>query len=305
VNIVGYADNGDHTGTLAIDLNGDHVADANIAFFGDYAAGNFFTAPDGAPDPNGGTFIEERGPVISAETQTVTSDPNTHVTTISGLSVADAFDTAPDDVFSITAVAGQGTLAPHGQTGTSDTLSFSGTLSDINNALAEGVDYSPTLDGNNQPPAQDHVSLNIQDANGAIDEINFVFNVAGQPDGSGNINLNGTSGKDVIYNTSAGSNPGGTTDTMTGGAGSDTFVFRNFSPQTQHNDLVADFNLNQDFLNFDHTTFATISDVLAAAHADPNNAANTVITVDNHNTVTINNVTVADLTQHQNHILVV
>jgi hypothetical protein len=169
--------------------------------------------------------------------------------------------------------------------------------------LATGVDYTPTLT-NNQPPANDHVSITIEDQSGAIDEINFIFNVAGQTDANGHISLTGTNGKDVIYNTSVGNNVGGTIDTMTGGASSDTFVFRSFSPQTQHTDVVADFNVSQDFLNFSHDTFATISDLLAAAHTDTNNPANTVIAVDQHNSVALNNITVAQLDQHQSHIII-
>jgi hypothetical protein len=302
--ILGYTTNANHTaGALSIDLNGDATTDTTFSFYGDYAQGNFFTVADGF----GGTFIQDHAPVIS--TANVSFDTGT--STLSGLAISDSFINTSSDHMMISAVADHGTLTPHGTTtnvtvvgGGTSVLSGEGLLSDINNMLTDGITYAPTLDGNNEPPQTDHIRLAIADNHGAIDGINFIFNVAGQTDSNGNISLTGTSGKDVIYNTSVGNNAGGTTDTLTGGENSDTFVFRNFSPMTQHNDVVADFNFTQDFLNFDTAHFADVAALLAHAHADSNNAANTVITVDQHNTVTLNNVTTAQLDQHQSHIII-
>jgi Ca2+-binding RTX toxin-like protein len=68
--------------------------------------------------------------------------------------------------------------------------------------------------------------------------------------------LQGSSGDDVLI-----ARPN---DTLSGGAGSDTFVFNSsFGKVT-----VTDFNVNQDVLRFDHTLFAnaTASQVSSARH---------------------------------------
>ena len=238
-------------------------------------------------------------PVISTAHQEVTHNGGS--STLAGLSILDSL--AGADPLTITAVAGQGTLAlahsePNLNTisdGTNGTLSTSGILADINQMLADGVIYAPTetTPGDSSTlPAIDHVAVTVQDSQGNTDAVNFIFNVAGQ---GPNVSLTGTAGKDVLYNT-------GYNDTLTGGAGSDTFVFRQFDTSGAHNDTITDFNVSQDFLNFSTANFAHISDLLAASAND--NLGNTIITIDAYNTVTMNNVTVQDLTQHQGHILI-
>jgi Ca2+-binding RTX toxin-like protein len=98
----------------------------------------------------------------------------------------------------------------------------------------------------------------------------------------GNKTLTGGSGNDFLI--------GGKNDTLVGGAGNDTFVFnQGFGKET-----VADFNVNQDALAFDHTLFAhdTAAQVLSQAH---DTSAGAVIVADAHDTVTLNGVTVAQL----------
>jgi len=235
-------------------------------------------------------------PVISTADQ-ATSQAGTS-TTLSGLLISDAL--AGSDPATITAVAGQGTLTAGttsgltivgGHDGSDGTLSASGDLSDINAMLLDGVTYAPTA-VNDQLPAQDHVSVTIQDHSGATDSVNFIFNVAGQPDGNGNITLNGTSGKDVIYST-------GNNDIMTGGASSDTFVFK---PNFGH-DTITDYTPGTDVLQFDHTDFANVAALLAATQDDANTHL-AVITHDAANTVALN-VNTATLQNHQNDIHIV
>jgi hypothetical protein len=82
-------------------------------------------------------------------------------------------------------------------------------------------------------------------------------------------------------------------DTLTGGGGSNTFVFNlSFGKET-----VKDFNVGQDVLRFDHTLFAnaTASQVLSQTH---DSKAGAVIVVDAHDTVTLTGVTVAQLQSH-------
>jgi hypothetical protein len=79
----------------------------------------------------------------------------------------------------------------------------------------------------------------------------------------------------------------------TGLAASDTFVFAaNFGNVT-----VTNFDPGTDEIEIDHTGFADFQELLAAAHDD--GSSNAVIAADSHNTITIKNVTVAQLVQHQ------
>ncbi|MEW7009975.1 discoidin domain-containing protein, partial [Lentilitoribacter sp. EG35] len=105
--------------------------------------------------------------------------------------------------------------------------------------------------------------------------------------GDGNDNLDGRSGDDFL-------DGGAGQDEITGGDGNDTFVFT----ANMGNDVITDFvtGLNSDdvieirgLLSFD-----TYAEVLAAAADD---GTNTTITIDADNSITLNNVVVADLHQ--------
>ncbi len=102
-------------------------------------------------------------------------------TTLSGLTLSD-----PDaaDAFTLTATADHGTVV---------LSAASGSLSDLNTALADGIVYTP--DAN--PPVTDKVALTVTDQVGAADTVNFIFNVSG----TGPVTLEGTSQKDVFFAT--------------------------------------------------------------------------------------------------------
>jgi hypothetical protein len=73
----------------------------------------------------------------------------------------------------------------------------------------------------------------------------------------------------------------------------DAFVFAaNFGNVT-----LTNFNPATDVIEIDHTVFADFQALLAATQDDGN--GNSVITADPHDTITIKNVTVAQLIQHQ------
>jgi hypothetical protein len=75
--------------------------------------------------------------------------------------------------------------------------------------------------------------------------------------------------------------------------GSDTFVFAaNFGHET-----IANFHPETDVIAFDQTVFADFHAVLAAAQDD--GQGNAVIAANSHDSVTLKNVTVAQLVQHQ------
>ena len=79
-------------------------------------------------------------------------------------------------------------------------------------------------------------------------------------------------------------------DILMGNGGSDTFVFN----KSLGKETVADFNVNQDELAFDHTLFThdTAAQVLSQTY---DSSAGAVIVVDPHDTVTLAGVTVAQL----------
>jgi probable HAF family extracellular repeat protein len=94
--------------------------------------------------------------------------------------------------------------------------------------------------------------------------------------------LQGGTGNDVLI--------GAPNDILQGNAGNDTFVFnKSFGQET-----VADFNVNQDVLAFNHTLFAhdTAAQVLSQTH---DSSAGAVIVVHSHDSITLLGVTVAQL----------
>jgi hypothetical protein len=73
----------------------------------------------------------------------------------------------------------------------------------------------------------------------------------------------------------------------------DTFVFAaNFGHET-----MTYFHPDTDLIEIDRTVFADVHALLAAAHDDGH--GNAVITADPHDSITVKNVTVAELVQHQ------
>src|SRR5262249_14498910 len=79
----------------------------------------------------------------------------------------------------------------------------------------------------------------------------------------------------------------------TGPDGSDTFVFAaNFG-----HEAIANLHPDTDVIAIDHTVFADFQAVLAAAHDD--GQGNAVIAANSHDSITIKNVTITQLAQHQ------
>ena len=79
---------------------------------------------------------------------------------------------------------------------------------------------------------------------------------------------------------------------MAAGVGQDNFIFSpNFGQAT-----ISHFSPGIDILQIDHAMFASIDLLLAATHDDPH--GNAVITDAAHDTITIQNVTTAQLLVH-------
>jgi Ca2+-binding RTX toxin-like protein len=86
---------------------------------------------------------------------------------------------------------------------------------------------------------------------------------------------------------------GAQNDILKGNAGSDTFVFnKSFGKET-----VADYNVNQDVLAFNHILFThdTVIQVISQTH---DTTAGAVIAVDAHDAITLLGITTAQLAAH-------
>lgn len=107
--------------------------------------------------------------------------------------------------------------------------------------------------------------------------------------------LIGTSGNDIIVGGHGSTRLGGGSgnDTLTGGAGNDVFVFGAGFGKDIITDFVAGAS-SDDVIEFDDAVFADLSSVLAAASQV---GADTVITHDVNNTITLKNVTMSNLHQ--------
>ncbi len=85
-------------------------------------------------------------------------------------------------------------------------------------------------------------------------------------------------------------------DSMAGGAGNDTFVFR----ANLGHDTVTDFAVGSDVLEFQNGLFADAAAVLAAATTS---GSDTLITIDAGNSILLKNVAVANLHTGDFHIV--
>ncbi|GEC56605.1 VCBS repeat-containing protein [Bradyrhizobium japonicum] len=206
-------------------------------------------------------------PVIHTDNVSITEHPN-GTETISGLTVTDA-DATADETFTMAAATTPGagsSVAPSSQ---------EGLLSSINTALgSSGLVYNP----GQTPPATDKIALSVTDGHGATDTVNLIFNV--QQDPPQPVTLTGTSDKDVFF----------------GSGYQDKFVF---APSFNH-DTILNFTPGQDQIDLSTvvsaSTFSTWFDQHVAT--SPTNSADTLITVDGADTITLHNVAKASLSQN-------
>ena len=192
--------------------------------------------------------------------------------TLSGLQVTDPNTFASSGTFSLTATTG----AAASGTSITPTIS-SGSLTDINSVLATGVTYHAGI----TPPSTDMVTLTIKDSFGAADSENFVF---AQPGSGPNVTLQGTSGKDVILATNS-------QDVLTGGAAQDQFMFAPTSAGSPVQHMITDFVAGLDTI--DLRQFNNIS--AAALPTETQQGNNTLVTLDDHDTLLLTNVTATNL----------
>jgi VCBS repeat-containing protein len=214
---------GERTGSQIIaDMNGINPDQPTLAAL--YSFENTSNGAGGVIDSSGNNHDGTLSGLTVASNIATGEIPQLNDRTLYGLSISDPDN--PNDQFTVTATALHGTVLPNAGTGT---------LTEVNEALAAGVTYTP----DNTAPSNDTVTLTVTDSQGHEDAMHFVFNVTG----TGPITLDGTSGKDVIFAT-------GYDDTLTGNAGADTFVFAS-EPSGGSHDTVSDFQQGQDMIELD------------------------------------------------------
>ncbi|ANW04717.1 VCBS domain-containing protein [Bradyrhizobium icense] len=214
-------------------------------------------------------------PVLSAESiRVVENDDAAVTTTVFDIKLSD--DDQDSDV-TVTASALHGTLSSVD----------AGNVSEINAQFANGIIYTP-MDYNGDTKLNDIVTVTATDANGRSDILNFVF----QQSGWNGATLVGTDEKDVIFATEG-------NDTLTGNAKADQFVF---APEDQYDpsaDEITDFEPGEDYIDlraFSEVDSSNIETWLSAhATASPADAADTLITLDHGDTITLKRVAVTSL----------
>ncbi|MDP1585834.1 MAG: VCBS domain-containing protein [Bradyrhizobium sp.] len=167
--------------------------------------------------------------------------------TISGLSMSDVDGS---DTFAITASAASGSTV------TLVSSPASGSLADINSTLAAGITYDP----GQTPPQTDMVSLTVEDASGATDTVNFIFNVTDPLQGNA-VTLASTSETDVLFGTDY----------------EDMFVFT----ANSNDDTIINFTAG-----IDQIDLSALSSIVDSSNIDDFLAEN-VTSLDNNNTDTL------------------
>jgi hypothetical protein len=261
VSIVGYTADSCNTGVL--ELHSSAAGDFHLSFTGDstnYTIDNFVLSCN----QSCGTLITE-APAIDVLNQTVNTDSETNVTTVTDFKIVEPF--AGNEPLTITAVADHDATLAFGDGPASGTISQTATLDEINTVLHNGVVYTP----GSCTPDIDNVGVTIADNHGNSENLNLMFKVAQTP---GGVTLTAMSGNDVMYGTES----------------CDIFVFDN---SHSGHDVVANFDASHDTLEFNDSVFASIQAVLASAHDDIHGDA--VITTAQNNTVTLDHVSAAAL----------
>jgi Ca2+-binding RTX toxin-like protein len=252
----------------SLELHYGPAANDFFALVGNYDPASFVIGSDG----KGGTDVvwNHQAPVIETDHLAIAQNPDGS-TTISGLEVADSDPASSTGIFTVAATTdASGSSVMTSPTG-------SGSLADVDTALDNGVTYNPgtTL------PSTDKVTLTVADSFGATDTVNFIFS---EQAADANIALQGPAGKDVIFAT-------GHQDQITGGAGADQFVFAPTSETAAVQHTITDFAAGLD--KIDIRQFGNIGSFADLTEAQQ--GSDTLITLDDHNSVLLKNVIATNL----------
>jgi VCBS repeat-containing protein len=132
-------------------------------------------------------------------------------------------------------------------------------------------------------------SAQVNDGHGNVGNQPLTITIVGADPSANTSQFNvvsGTSQNDTFHNV-------GGDVTIFGGGGHDTFVFNaGFGSAT-----IADFDVNNDTINIEHSLFASLSAFLGSAQS-ANSGHDTIFTDAAHNTITLTGVTVAQIQAH-------
>ncbi len=287
---------GQYTNSLAvtgINLNGATVTDAGNA-------ANFA----GADTTFTGLLVDATTPVTTADHAHDLRGGSVSVAATSGVLANDS-DSDPSDILSVSAVNGSANNVGHSVTGAYGTLtlnssgsySYANTNSSAVTAAGGVVEdiFNYTVSNGHGGTANSTLTVLITSPSDT-----YVTGAHGSTikGGTGTYVLDGSAG-DV--NVTAGSGTqwlvGGPGDTLTAGSGADTFMFApSFGKETINN-----FNTAQDVIDLPLSEFANFAAVEADMHAS---GANTVITLDANDTITLSHITAANLHAQNFHFVV-
>jgi VCBS repeat-containing protein len=282
------------------------IVDKNIDFLGGGESVTV-TVPVVLDDHNGGVVSQDilvtinganDNPIAAADSNGTSKNSTISVSAANGLLANDTDPDAHDQghLF-VGAVGGLATNVGHLVAGTYGSV-------DIN---ADGS-YIYVADKGGLPSqfvAQDTFNFTVADGHGGTDTSTLSI-IVSNPNvdylsganttlagGNGKQVLDGSAGHDLLI---GGNSPdvlvGGIGDTMTGGKGPDTFLFRpHFGANT-----ITDFDFNNDAIQLDKSIFSSVADLLSHT----SNTANGAVINDTHgDTITLTNVTLAQLQMHQ------
>nr|WP_246556611.1 VCBS domain-containing protein [Bradyrhizobium liaoningense] len=277
-------------GTLTVTSDGSYSYVPNDAAINALAAGSYadtFTVQ--TTDAHGATGTatltvdvtgadDAAGPVIDTGSFQIEHIRENSNEIIADLVVIDADPGAATDTFTVTL------STAHPDVSSVGVYPTTGTLEQINAGLATGagIAYDPTgADPEAALPATDQITLTVADSAGRSDTVSFIFAVGAEGPG---VVLQGTDGKDVIFATLS-------SDTLIGGSAKDQFVFAPASSQDTVQHTVDDFEIGLDKIDLrQFSAISSLSDLAPTAQD-----GGTLLTLDNHETILLKSVAVANL----------
>ncbi len=259
------------------------------------AAGDLFGTTDGSPSSDG-TVFEVTG------TGFVVADPSATAVTINA---GATFEINSASTQTVTFAGAAGTLVlDHAATFTGEIAGISGTGDVLDFKGFDWSDTSATTGTGSYNSATNTTALTVTDSS---DNQSVELTLAGNYSGSTwTVTTDNNGGANIVDPPATGSaaantaGSAGTTvvssmpnQTMTGSGSNDTFVFApGFGNAT-----ITNFQPTTDVIQMDHSVFANVQAILAAAQDDGH--GNVVITADAQDTIVVQHVTLAQLQAHQ------
>jgi VCBS repeat-containing protein len=300
-----------NTNTGNIDWHYD-IVDKNLDFLGG-GESLTVTAPIVINDHNGGVISQNivvtinganDDPIAAADSNGTSKKSTVSVSAVNGLLANDTDPDAHDQghLF-VGAVDGLATNVGHTVAGTYGSVNINADGSYVYEANKGGLPSKIV--------AQDTFNYTVADGHGGTD-ISTLSVIVSNPGvnylaganttlhgGNGSNVLDGAAGHDVLIGgNGADVLVGGIGDTLTGGNGPDTFLFRpDFGINT-----VTDFDFHNDAIQLDKSIFSSVADLLSHT---TDTAGGAVITDTHGDSIALMHVTLAQLQTHQNDLYLV